>query len=120
LAEEAAFDGPHALGVAAFAGFPALEELDLACVQLRVAGAARLASGRWPRLRRLCLSRCHFSGAGAGVVALARGEFPALERLDLRGNLFFRESPALEDARRWPPALEELLADAPMRIVGPP
>ena len=77
------FSGPHALGAAAFAGFPALEELDLAEVELGEAGARRLASRRWPRLRVLNLF-CAFAG-NAGVAALARGGWPALEELSLGG-----------------------------------
>ena len=84
-AAKLAFDGPHALGAAAFAGFPALEELDLSEVALGEAGAALLASRRWPRLRKLELRRTQLGDAG--LAALARGEWPALEGLDLRANL---------------------------------
>ena len=102
-----AFDGPHALGAAAFAGFPALEELDLSFVQLGDAGAALLASRRWARLKELVAFEC---GLGdAGLAALARGAWPALEALDLRWNNF-GAPPTLEDARRWAPALVELRA----------
>jgi hypothetical protein len=100
-----AFDGPYALGATAFAGFPALEELCLWAVNLGATGAALLASRRWPRLRNLNLARCRL--LDAGVAALARGAWPALEVLNLCSNdLSVR--PALEDARRWAPALVEL------------
>ena len=98
------FDGPHALGAAAFAGFPALEELDLTLVALGEAGAALLASRRWLRLRKLVLSNCQLGDAG--VAALARGAWPALESLDLRWNNF-SAPPMLGDARRWAPTLVE-------------
>ena len=98
-------DGPHALGAAAFAGFPALEELDLSFVPLREAGAARLAGRRWVRLRRLCLRYARLFDAG--VAALARGAWPALERLDMSANgLSARLTFAA--ARRWASALVEL------------
>ena len=100
-----AFDGPHALGAAAFAGFPALEELDLSCVNLGEAGAALLASRRWPRLTELKLYEAELGDAG--VAALARGAWPALELLDLRGN-YLGVPPALEEARRWAPLLGSL------------
>jgi hypothetical protein len=99
-------DGPHALGPAAFAGFPALEELELSYVELGEAGARLLASWRWARLKRLVLA-----GAGlseAGVAALARGVWPALEQLNLR-DAGLSAVLALADARRWAPALLELL-----------
>ncbi len=98
-------DGPLALGAAAFAGFPVLEELDLWCIKLGEAGAELLASHRWARLRRLNLCGCRLGDAG--VAALARGAWPALEWLDLRGNGLVAE-PTLEDARCWAPALKEL------------
>jgi hypothetical protein len=47
------FAGPHALGAAAFAGFPALEELDLREVVLGHAGASLLGGRLWPRGRPL-------------------------------------------------------------------
>ena len=130
-AKTAFFDGPHALGAAAFAGFPALEELVLAGVQLREADAALLASRRWPRLKKLNLCNTRLGDAGlaalargpwpalerldvrqnglgeAGLAALARGAWPALEELDLRHHKL-SAPPSLEDARRWAPALEEL------------
>jgi hypothetical protein len=46
-----AFGGAHALGAAAFAGFPALEALDLSYVALGEAGARLLASRRFRMLR---------------------------------------------------------------------
>ena len=103
---EAAFNGPPALGAAAFAGFPALEELSLSLVRLGEAGARLLASRRWARLRRLELAGCEMGDAG--LAALARGEFPALEWLDLRDNGLGAPL-ALDAARRWAPALEDLL-----------
>ena len=48
-------DYPLALGAAAFAGFPALEELAMPRVILDEAGAALLLSRRWPRLKKLDL-----------------------------------------------------------------
>ena len=94
------------LGAAAFAGFPALEELWLWGVELGEAGARLLASRRWPRLRKLDL---HDTKLGAaGVASLARGEWPSLQWLSLRDNRL--PAPlALEEARRWAPALEELI-----------
>jgi hypothetical protein len=72
-----AFDGPHALGDAAFAGFPALETLDLSNVKLGEAGARLLASRRWARLKSLAAYKC---GLGdAGLAALARGDFPGAD-----------------------------------------
>ena len=103
---EVAFAGPHALSAAAFAGFPALEELHLGFVALGDAGARLLAGGRWARLKKLVL--CDARLSDAGVAALARGAWPALERLHLYGN-GLRAPPTLEDARRWAPALVELL-----------
>jgi hypothetical protein len=102
-------DGPPALGAAAFAGFPALEELDLTAVKLGEAGARLLASRRWARLRRLVLVRAQLDVAA--VAALARGAWPALRRLDLRGN---RPSGplTLEEARLWAPSLLSLADDA--------
>ena len=100
-----AFDGPHALGAAAFAAFPALEELDLCGVQLGEAGARLLASRLWPRLRKLDLFSARLGDAG--LAALACGAWPALEVLDLRYNIL-GAPPTLEDARRWAPALVEL------------
>ena len=79
-----AFDGPHALGAAAFAGFPALEELDLSYVALGEAGAALLASRRWARLWALCLRQAQLDAAG--LTALVRGAWPALEDMDLSHN----------------------------------
>ena len=99
------FDGPHALGAAAFAGFPALEWLDLSYVRLGLAGARLLASRRWARLQVLYVYNCALGDPG--VAALARGEWPALERLVLLLNHLDRQ-PTLEDARRWAPALIEL------------
>jgi hypothetical protein len=101
-----ALDGPHALGAAAFAGFPALEELDLHGVPLGEAGARLLARRRWARLQRLDLFNCGMSDAG--LAALAHGAFPALEWLDLR-NSGLSAPPTLEDVRRWAPALKELV-----------
>ena len=102
---EVDFDGPHALGAAAFAGFPALKELKLAYVRLGEAGVRLLASRRWARLWNLILYDCGMSDAG--LAALARGEFPALTLLDLEHN-YFSTFPTLEDVRRWAPELEQL------------
>jgi hypothetical protein len=61
------FDGPHALGAAAFAGFPALEELDLSSSGLGAEGA-RLASRHWPRLKKLVLRACALDDAGLAAL----------------------------------------------------
>ena len=111
------FDGPPALGAAAFAGFPVLERLDLPSLPLGDAGVALLASRRWARLRRLDLFNCGMSDAG--LAALARGEFPALEWLDLEEN-DFSAPPTLEDVRRWAPALEELVEAEVEGVDGAP
>ena len=97
-------DGPHALGPAAFAGFPKLEGLVLDWVPLGAAGALTLASRRWPFLSELWMGT---AGLGdAGLAALARGAWPALVRLDVRRNGFsaalnwdaiYRSAPALVD-----------------------
>ena len=100
-----AFDGPHALGAAAFASFPALEELNLSVMALGEAGAALLAGRQWPRLRELNLFYTQLGDAG--VAALARGEWPALERLILSDNRL-GATPTLAAVRRWAPALMEL------------
>ena len=105
-AAEAAFDGPHALGSAAFAGFPALEELKLTGVKLGEAGARVLASRRWARLR--CLHLDHTALGAAGVAALARGEWPALEELDLSWVEFREAGAAMLASRCWP-RLERLV-----------
>ena len=99
-------DGPHALGAAAFAGFPALEELYLSGVALGEAGARLLASRRWPRLRMLQLNGGRIGDAG--LAALARGAWPALVAIDLIGNDLGAPL-AEEDARRWAPALVVVL-----------
>ena len=59
---------------------------------------------RWARLRKLNLYCTQLRAAG--VAALARGAWPALEVLDVRGNGL--RLLAREDARRWAPALKEL------------
>ena len=105
IGAEMAFAGPHALGAAAFAGCPALEELDLSFVDLGEAGAALLASRCWSRLRKLNL---RFTQLGrAGVAALARGAWPALSYLDLE-EIGLSAPLALEEARRWAPKLDTL------------
>ena len=75
-AAQVALEGPDALGAAAFADFPALEELHLSLVELGEAGARPLASRRWPHLRVLSLH--HALLGDAGLAAFVRGEFPAL------------------------------------------
>ena len=105
---DVAFGGPHALGAAAFAGFPSLEELNLPEMALGEAGARLLASRRWSRLKELYLHGARLGDAG--VAALARGAWPALERLGLC-NTHLRAPLALKDARRWAPALKELVTD---------
>ena len=102
---EVEFEGPHALGAAAFAGFPALEELVLIGVKLGAAGARLLASRRWACMKKLDLGYAQLGDGG--LAALARGAWPALQVLDVCGN-GFRAPPTLEDARRWAPALVEL------------
>ena len=99
------FDGPHALGAAAFAGFPALEELHLSPVELGEAGARLLASRRWARLRVLFLEGAQLGDAG--LAALARGAWPAMTCLSLRNNGLSARL-TLEAARRWAPALVHL------------
>jgi hypothetical protein len=101
----AEFDGPHALGAAAFVGFPALEELDLSGVALGEAGAALLASWCWARLVKLDLG-CAQIGR-AGVAALAHGAWPALTWLNLSDDAGAKP-PALADVRRWAPAIKFL------------
>ena len=96
------------LGAAAFAGFPAIEELTLWGLNLGEAGARLLANRRWPRLRKLDLFGMQLGAAG--VAALARGEWPALQWL----NLQYNGLPApltLEKVRRWAPVLEKLITD---------
>jgi hypothetical protein len=106
---KAEFAGPHALGAAAFAGFPALEELDLQWVELRDAGARLLAGGRWARLVKLDLHDAQLGDAG--LAALARGEWPALQVLNVRSRRnAISAPPTLEGARRWAPALVTLHA----------
>ena len=100
-----------ALGAAAFAGFPALEELDLSNIWVGAPGVALLAllaSRQWERLEKLTL---HSTGLNAaGLAALARGHWPALKWLDIcRNHLAHNNRLALEDARRWAPALVTLL-----------
>ena len=109
VAAKVKFDGPHALGAAAFAGFPALEVLDLTSVRLGAEGARLLASRRWARLGNLTLNSCALGDAG--LAALARGQWPAVECMDLRSN-GLSAPPALEDARRWAPALVDFHVDA--------
>jgi hypothetical protein len=99
---DVAFGGLHALGGAAFAGFLALEGLDLSYVPLGEAGAALLASQCWPRLRKLNLRFALLKDAG--LAALARSAWPALQVLDLRLN-YFGAPLALAAARRRAPAL---------------
>ena len=79
---KAADEGPHALGPAAFAGFPVLEELDLTDVVLGDAGAALLASRRWLRLRELYLNQA--SIGAAGLKALVEACWPALTHFGVR------------------------------------
>ncbi len=100
------FGGRHMLGAAAFAAFPALEELDLVYVRLGEAGLALLASRRW-RLRRLSLCLSVYRAGAAGVAALARGAWPALERLELRENDLTDASVAALARGAWP-ALKHL------------
>ncbi len=104
----AATHGADALGADAFAGFPALEELALASVRLGEAGVRLLASRRWPRLNRLELWA---APAAAGVAALARGTWPALEVLALGRDIFALRQLTLAEARRLAPALRELIVN---------
>ena len=105
MSSAVALQGPDALGAAAFAGFPALVELDLRWVALGEAGARLRASRCWARLRVRLLCGCQIGDAG--VAALARGAWPALARLDVSYNRRTARL-ALEDARRWAPALVAL------------
>jgi hypothetical protein len=100
------FDGPHALGAAAFAGFPELDELQLSWIELGETGAHLLASRRWPGLRMMSLKGAQLGDAG--VAALARGAWSALFHLNLEENGLGAPL-ALEEAHRWAPRLEELL-----------
>jgi hypothetical protein len=83
-----------------------LRSLTLSVAALTPAVVRVLAGTGW-RLEELDLSFNPSLGA-AGVAALARGEWPALKRLDLRNN-GISPPPTLEDARRWAPALVTLL-----------
>ncbi len=106
--EELFLSGNHLSAAAAAAALVALSRhVGLRCldVPLGEAGAALLARRPWPRLKNLRLFAC--SLGNAGIAALARGAWPALEVLHLSGN--FSARPALEDARRWAPALVELI-----------
>ena len=104
------FDGADALGADAFAGFPALVELQLLGVRLGEAGARLLArrSRRWPRLFSLDLYGTQLNDAA--VSALALGDWPRLAHLDLSHNRL-GAPPTLEDARRWAPALTRFQAE---------
>ena len=107
-AKQGTIDGPLALDAAAFAGFPALEELVLPTMRLDEADARLLLSRRWPRLARLDLRGAVRVSGDVVRAALARGEWPALKTLRANADI----GPlTLEDARRWAPALEELLLD---------
>jgi hypothetical protein len=99
------FAGPYALGAAAFAGFPALEELSLSGVRLGEAGARLLASRQWLRLRLLFLDATQLGDAGVAV--LAHGAWPALMHLSLEDNGLGAPL-ALDEARRWAPKLTSL------------
>jgi hypothetical protein len=68
--------------------------------------AARALSATGWRLEELDLS-FNPTLCAACVAALARGEWPALERLVL-GRSALSAPLTLEDARRWAPALVEL------------
>ena len=92
------------LGEAAFARLPALEVLRLSGHFLGPAGAARVASRPWARLRELHLAMTRL-GAG-GLAALAARAWPALERLEVWGNEV--DAPTLGRARAWAPKLAHL------------
>ncbi len=102
------FNGPRALGAGAFAGFPALEELDLARMPLGEAGAALLGRRRWARLKKLTLSPAGIDAAA--LAALALGAWPALEVLDVyqAGLPPTDVVVSVGEVRRWAPALVEL------------
>jgi hypothetical protein len=86
--------------------WPALEELHLVGCDLREGGTRALASRALQRLRWLNSGwNEHFGDAG--VVALASGEWRALEELHL-AQCGLEAPPTLEEARRWAPALKEL------------
>ena len=84
-----------------------LEELDLTHndFSAAAAGPALAALSRHGRLRCLDVEYCLLSAAS--FKALARREWPALERLRLVGN-GLGAPPTLEDARCWAPNLVEL------------
>ena len=80
------FAGPYALELdgPAFAGFPALEELDLSGVPLGEVGMWLLGTRPWEHLKKLDLRDARLDVPSAAV--LASREWAALEVLDLRGN----------------------------------
>jgi hypothetical protein len=86
-----------------------LAVLNVSWAGLGVAGVRALASRRWPRLRLLDVRGPRLNDAC--VAALALGEWPALEELRL-GDAVFPALLALDDARRWAPALRTLVHDA--------
>jgi hypothetical protein len=92
------------LGAEAFACLPALEVLRLSGHFLGPAGAARVASRPWARLKELHLAMTRL-GAG-GLAALAARAWPALERLEVWGNEV--DKPSLGEARAWAPKLAHL------------
>ena len=109
------FKGRRALGAAAFAGLPALEELNLEGVLMGAAGARAVAaaSRRWPRLRELSLRNAIYTSdllpafdlrmeTAASAVALARGSWPALKGLDLGDNWIDKEGIAALAHGVWP------------------
>jgi hypothetical protein len=68
--------------------------------------ARALGRRRWARLERAVLAN---AGVGAaGLAALARGDWPALERLALDAGLDPLAPLELEAARLWAPPLEVL------------
>ena len=88
----------EALGAAAFARCPKLEELLLGSVPVGAAGARVLASQRWPKLWLLQLVDAQLDNAA--LAALARGAWPALVHLNLWRNAGIRAPPTLADAQR--------------------
>ena len=97
------FDGPHELGAASFAGFPALEELNCDVIPAE-AGVWLLASQRLPRLSALDLSGSRIGTAG--LTALLAAPAFAIRRLNLN-NCGLNATSLLHLANAgWP--LEEL------------
>jgi uncharacterized protein (TIGR02996 family) len=96
-----------------------LVDLDVSGNPIGDGGATAIAAGAWPRtLRRLKLIGCELTDAG--VAALARVEWPALEELSLSGEIGAAGARALAGASM--PALSKLMllrTDTPKGPLGP-